>query len=104
MEFQLFAYAAISITFGRAFTAIAICIVVMGKVFTVFLIVKIDYVVTFAFTTTKTIVDCLITRMGGTNRQGLARVAAPPLRVPASSSGSEQSHMCDYNQRWQGRD
>ena len=57
MEPQLFAYAAISITSGRAFTAIAICTVVIGKIFTVFLIVKNDHAVTFAFATMKTGVD-----------------------------------------------
>ena len=40
MESQLFAYASVSITSGGAFTAISIRTVVMGKGFTVFLIVK----------------------------------------------------------------
>ena len=51
MQSQLFAYAAISIISERAFTALAICTVVMGKIFTVFLIVKNDHAVTFAFAT-----------------------------------------------------
>ena len=89
MGFYLFVYASGSITIGGASTTVARFIEVVGKVFMVFLIVKIVTVVTLTFTTTKTGVDCLITRYGRDQSAGLVRVAAPPLRVPATSSGSE---------------
>ena len=86
MGVHMFVYASGSITSGGAFTAIASCIVVMGKVFTVSFIVEIVIVVSFAFTTTKTSVDCLITLLGGTNRQvgcewRLRRCACSPVRA-----------------------
>ena len=84
MGVHLLVHASGSITSGGAFTAIAICTVVVGKVFTVFFNVEIVITVTFAFTTTKTSVDCLMTRMGGTNLQvgrewRLRRCACPPV-------------------------
>ena len=86
---HLSVYASGSITIGGASTTAARFIEVVGKVFMVFLIVKSVTVVTLACTTTKTSVDCLITRYGRDQSAGLVRVAAPLLRELASSSGFE---------------